>query len=365
MHSWAFRGCGRRGKITLQVIVRRSHGSGREETGVSNPANQFSANEVEALAAEFRKTFNAIASEVGKVIVGYEDVVEQTLTARIIGGNVLVEGVPGLGKTMMMLALSKACDLKFRRVQFTPDLMPADITGTNTISQNDAGHRTMEFTPGPIFTNLLLADEINRATPRTQSALLEAMEEHSVSAGGQTTVLDEPFFVMATQNPIEQEGTYPLPEAALDKFAFKLLVEMPGIDALREIIERTTTESLPEPHPVASRSAVLKLQQVACQVPVAAQVEEAAVRLVTATRAEHKYVKTGASPRALKTLLLGARVRALLHQRYNVSTDDIRALARPTLRHRITLSFEAESENVSPDDVINELLSAQTAETME
>jgi len=317
-----------------------------------------SADQVEALAAEFRGTFNAVTSEIGKVIVGYEDVIEQTLTALVIGGNVLVEGVPGLGKTMMLLALARACNLQFRRVQFTPDLMPADITGTNMITQAEDGRRTMEFAPGPIFTNLLLADEINRATPRTQSALLEAMEEHSVSAGGETMTLDEPFFVMATQNPIEQEGTYPLPEAALDKFVFKLLVEMPEADALRQIIERTTAESLPEARSVASRDDILKARHTAYQVPIAPTVEDYALRLVTATRAENTFIKSGASPRGLKALLLGARVRALLRERYNVSTDDIRELALPALRHRITLSFEAESQDVSPDDVIQNLLEA-------
>jgi len=324
-----------------------------------------SVQEVEALANEFRAKFRAITSEIGKVIVGYEDVIEQTLTALVVGGNVLVEGVPGLGKTMMLLALARACDLEFRRVQFTPDLMPADITGTNMISQDERGRRTMMFARGPVFTHLLLADEINRATPRTQSALLEAMEEHAVSAGGETMPLDEPFFVMATQNPIEQEGTYPLPEAALDKFAFKLLVGVPHAGVLAEIIERTTAESAPEAQAVATRGDILKMRETAAQVPVAPHVEEAAMRLVTATRAGHRNIKSGASPRALKVLLLGARVRALLHERYNASTEDIAALALPALRHRIVLSFEAESRSVTPDDVITELLTAEIAEAGE
>jgi len=315
-----------------------------------------SVQEVEALASEFRVKFRAITSEIGKVIVGYEDVIDQTLTALVVGGNVLVEGVPGLGKTMMLLALARACDLEFRRVQFTPDLMPADITGTNMISEDERGRRTMMFARGPVFTHLLLADEINRATPRTQSALLEAMEEHAVSAGGETMPLDEPFFVMATQNPIEQEGTYPLPEAALDKFAFKLLVGVPDAGALAEIIGRTTAESASEAQAVATRGDILKMRETAAQVPVAPHVEEAAMRLVTATRAGHRNIKSGASPRALKALLLGARVRALLHKRYNASTEDIAALALPALRHRIALSFEAESRSVAPDDVIAELL---------
>ncbi len=322
-----------------------------------------SVQEVEALAGEFRDTFRAITGEIRRVIVGYDDVVEHTLTALVIGGNVLVEGVPGLGKTMMLLALARACDLRFRRVQFTPDLMPADITGTNMIAQDEHGRRTMAFAPGPVFTHLLLADEINRATPRTQSALLEAMEEHAVSAGGETMPLDEPFFVMATQNPIEQEGTYPLPEAALDKFAFKLLVDMPDAAALAEILERTTAESAPEPQSVATRDDILKLRETAAQVPVAPIVEEAAMRLITATRAGHRFVKSGVSPRALTTLLLAGRVRALLQGRYNVSADDVRALAPAALRHRITLSFEAESQNVTPDDVIAELLESEMGAT--
>ena len=312
--------------------------------------------EVKALAAEFRETFRAVTAEIGRVIVGYEDVIDQTLTALVVGGNVLVEGVPGLGKTRMLLALARACDLTFHRVQFTPDLMPADITGTEMIAQNEQGRRTMAFAPGPIFTHLLLADEINRATPRTQSALLEAMEEHAVSVGGETRPLEEPFFVMATQNPIEQEGTYPLPEAALDKFMFKLLVGMPDADALCTVIERTTAASAPEAQPVASRADILRMREIAFQVPVAPHVEEHAAQLVTATRSGRRGIKSGASPRALRALLLGARVRALLHERYNVSRDDIRELARPALRHRITLSFEAESQSVTPDDVIAELL---------
>ena len=311
---------------------------------------------VETLAAEFRETFRAVTRQVSAVIVGYEDVIEQTVTGLVIGGNVLVEGVPGLGKTMMLLALAKACDLRFRRVQFTPDLMPADITGTHMISQTEDGRRTMAFARGPVFTHLLLADEINRATPRTQSALLEAMEEHAVSSGGETRPLEEPFFVMATQNPIEQEGTYPLPEAALDKFAFKLLVDMPDADPLREIIERTTAESAPEAQSVASRGDILRMRDTALAVPVAPHVEDEALRLVNATRREHPHVKSGAGPRALRALLLGARVRALLSERYHVSASDLRDLALPVLRHRITLSFEAESRNVTPDDVIKELM---------
>ncbi|MFO7897795.1 MAG: AAA family ATPase [Planctomycetota bacterium] len=315
-----------------------------------------SANEVESLAAQFRERFHAITDQVSEVIVGYRAVIEQTLTALVVGGNVLVEGVPGLGKTRMLLALARACDLTFRRVQFTPDLMPADITGTNMISQTESGGRTVEFVPGPVFTNLLLADEINRATPRTQSALLEAMEEHAVSAGGETRPLAEPFFVMATQNPIEQEGTYPLPEAALDKFTFKLLVDMPGAGELCQILERTTAESPPRAEQVAGRDDILTLRRIAFQVPVAPEVENAALRLVRATRREHRHLKSGAGPRALKALLLGARVRALLNERYHVSGEDIRALAGPALRHRMVLSFEAESADVTPDDVIGEFL---------
>jgi len=313
--------------------------------------------DAEALAADFRRTFRAVTDEVARVIVGCEEVVEQTLAALVIGGNVLVEGVPGLGKTLLLLSLARACDLRFRRVQFTPDLMPADITGTHMISQAEGGRRAMAFVPGPVFTHLLLADEINRATPRTQSALLEAMEEHTVSTGGRTRRLEEPFFVMATQNPIEQEGTYPLPEAALDKFAFKLLVDVPEAHALQAVLERTTGAAAPEAHTVASRDAVLGMRRTAMQVPVATHVEDFAIRVVTATRRSHPAVRSGAGPRALRALLLGARVRALVRGRYHVSADDIQALAPAALRHRITLSFEAESQNVTPDAAIRELLS--------
>jgi MoxR-like ATPase len=310
----------------------------------------------EALAEDFRRTFRAVTDEVGKVIVGYENVIAHTLTGLIIGGNVLVEGVPGLGKTKLLLALARACELRFRRVQFTPDLMPADITGTQVISPGEDGRRTMEFAPGPVFTHLLLADEINRATPRTQSALLEAMEEHAVSIAGATRRLEEPFFVMATQNPIEQEGTYPLPEASLDKFAFKLLVGMPGEDALCDIIGRTTAEAAPEATAVATRDKLLELRKTALQVPVAPHVEDYAMRIVSATRSGHRFVKAGAGPRALRAMLLGGRVCALLDGRYNVSRDDVSALAKPALRHRLALSFEAESRGVQPDDVIEELM---------
>ena len=312
--------------------------------------------QVEALADEFRRKFRAVTGEVQKVIVGYAGIIDDVVAALVVGGNVLVEGVPGLGKTMMLLALARACNLKFRRVQFTPDLMPADITGTNTITQADDGCRTVQFSPGPIFTNLLLADEINRATPRTQSALLEAMEEHAVSVGGETMRLDEPFFVMATQNPIEQEGTYPLPEAALDKFIFKLIVEMPDAAGLKEILTRTTASALPEAKAVVAGADVLRMREIAFQVPVAPHVEDFALRLVKSTREPHRFIKSGASPRALKALLFAGRVRALLEERYNVSTNDIVALAKPVLRHRVTLSFEAEAENVLADDVIDELV---------
>jgi len=311
---------------------------------------------VEALAGEFRAKFRAITGEVRKVIVGYSSIIDEVVAGLVVGGNVLVEGVPGLGKTMMLLALAKSCDLRFRRVQFTPDLMPADITGTNTITQTESGARAVEFSPGPIFTNIMLADEINRATPRTQSALLEAMEEHAVSAGGETRRLDEPFFVMATQNPIEQEGTYPLPEAALDKFLFKLIVEMPGAAELKEILARTTSSAAPEARTVSGAADILRMRDIAFQVPVAPPVEEFAMRLVRLTREPHEFIKSGASPRALKALLFAGRVRALLEERYNTSSDDIAALAKPVLRHRITLSYEADAENVQADAVIDELL---------
>ncbi|MBI2192413.1 MAG: AAA family ATPase [Planctomycetes bacterium] len=324
--------------------------------------------EYEKQIAQFIRDFATLRQEVAKMIVGYEDVVEKVLICLFAGGNVLLEGVPGLGKTMLVRVLAQALHCHFRRVQFTADLMPSDILGTNMIVQQ-GGRRELVFQKGPIFTHLLLADEINRATPRTQSALLEAMEEHSVTVGAQTHTLEEPFFVLATQNPIEQAGTYPLPQAALDKFLFKLVVGYPGFADLEEIIRRTTQSKLPEIHRVMTREKVLEMSQLVREVPVSPHVERYAGRLVLASHPESpyatemvkRYVKAGSSPRGIVGLLLGGKVRALLSGRFSVSCEDIRNVATSTLRHRVQLTFEGQAEEVPADRIVDDLV-ARTPE---
>jgi len=344
--------------------------------GGSDAAETIDGLSADALAeriAQFRDDFERTRAEVAKMMVGYDDQIEKVLIALVTGGNVLLEGVPGLGKTLLVHTLSDVLHLSFRRVQFTPDLMPADIIGTNVVDEDDAGTRTLHFQKGPLFTHLLLADEINRATPRTQSALLEAMEEHTVTVGGETHVLEEPFFVMATQNPVEQAGTYPLPAAQLDKFLFKLILGYPDGDELDEIIQRTTVEAPPVLEAVTQREKVLEMRELARRVPVASHVERYAALLVTATHPDSDHatemgkrcIRLGASPRGVLALLAGARVRALLDGRCQVSTDDVRAMAVATLRHRITRSFEAESDDVGPDDIIHDLLDHVTPDAAE
>ncbi|MBI2194983.1 MAG: MoxR family ATPase [Planctomycetes bacterium] len=311
----------------------------------------------------FREQFDKLRREVHKMIVGYEDIVESVLICVLARGNALLEGVPGLGKTMLVRVLSQILQLRFVRVQFTPDLMPADIVGTNMVVEDDRGRRHLEFKQGPIFTNLLLADEINRATPRTQSALLEAMEEHGVTVGGETHVLQEPFFVLATQNPVEQVGTYPLPRAALDKFMFKLIVHYPGAPELMEISRRTTDVEMPGLDRVMNRDEILELQAMVREVPVAPHVERYGARLVLATDPESggasemvkKYVKQGSSPRGLQALILGGKMKALLKGRYNVACEDLRDVAVQALRHRMTFSFEAQSAGVTPEQVVEDI----------
>ncbi|HYM69446.1 MAG TPA: MoxR family ATPase [bacterium] len=313
---------------------------------------------------EFRRSFAAVRQELGRVIVGHESLLDLVVTALVAGGHVLLEGVPGLGKTLLVRTLAQALDLRFSRIQFTPDLMPADILGTNLIVQDDAGRRRFEFQPGPVFAQIVLADEINRATPKTQSALLEAMQEHAVSTAGVSRPLDEPFFVLATQNPIEMEGTYPLPEAQLDRFLFKLRVVFPGLDDLRAIAERTTGPEDPTVSQVADAAAVLRMQVIARQVPVASHVRDYAVRLVLATHAASpqasaaakRFIRYGASPRGLQALIRAGKVRALVQGRLNVSVEDIQALALPALRHRLILSFEGEAEGVDPDDLVRQAI---------
>ncbi|MHB8488639.1 MAG: AAA family ATPase [Candidatus Dormibacteria bacterium] len=313
-------------------------------------------------ADDFTTLAVALEAELHKLIVGQEELVRHVVTSLLAGGHVLLEGVPGLGKTALVRAVGDALTLHFARIQFTPDLMPADITGTMVISETDTGRR-FTFQHGPVFANIVLADEINRATPKTQSALLEAMQEHSVTVAGETRPLPEPFFVLATQNPIELEGTYPLPEAQLDRFLMKLLVPFPSNDDLVEIARRTTGPELPRVEAVAGTDTLLGMIALARTVPVADHVIDYAARLVRATHPQHAnldmvrtLVRFGASPRAVQGLVQGAKVRALLDGRFNVAFDDIRALAKPVLRHRVLLGFEAEAQGTTPDEVIAQVV---------
>ncbi len=312
----------------------------------------------------FRQTYDAVRAEIGKVIVGHESIVEGTLIALFAGGHILLEGVPGLGKTLLVRTLSEVLDLPFNRIQFTPDLMPADILGTNIVMEKPGGGREFQFQKGPIFANLILADEINRATPKTQSALLEAMQEHQVTAAGEVRKLGDLFFVMATQNPIDQEGTYPLPEAQLDRFFFKLIVGYPSADELSEVLTRTTENARAEINKVLARETLLELQKLVREVPVASHVKDYAVRLVLATHPKtgtaapiaNQFLRFGSSPRGAQTLLLAGKVRALAEGRFNVSFDDIEAVSQPALRHRLILNFEAEAEGITTDQIISQIL---------
>jgi len=313
-------------------------------------------------AAKVTELAGSLETELARLIVGQRALVRDTVISLIAGGHVLLEGVPGLGKTVLVRSLGQALSMSFSRIQFTPDLMPADIVGTNVIG-DEAGRREFHYQPGPIFANLVLADEINRATPKTQSALLEAMQERTVTVGTQTRPLPSPFFVLATQNPIELEGTYPLPEAQLDRFFFKVLVPFPGEKDLLEIARRTTGESTPQLRAVADGDAILAAQRVAREVPIAEHVLLYAARLIGATHPDRteldgvrRYVRWGASPRGLQTLVLAAKVRALLEGRYNVAFDDLSAVAQPALRHRIFLQFEAEADGMTADRLITDIL---------
>jgi MoxR-like ATPase len=320
----------------------------------------------------FRNAYESLRAEIGKVIVGHEDIVEGTLIAIFGGGHVLLEGVPGLGKTALIRSLASALDLKFNRVQFTPDLMPADVIGTNVIMENDAGKRDFTFMAGPIFAQIVLADEINRATPKTQSAMLEAMQERQVTAGGQARKLEEPFFVMATQNPLEQEGTYPLPEAQLDRFFYKLLVQYSGRDELREILNRTTTAYKADVKAVLSGPKIMAHQELVKRVIVAPHVQDYAIRVVLATHPQgiyaipmtNQFLRVGASPRAAQAITLGSKVRALLDGRFHVSFKDIKEVAIPAMRHRVILNFEGEAEGITTDMVLEKVL-AETPTTIE
>lgn len=318
----------------------------------------------------FRQTAANIEAQVGQVIVGQKEVVRTTLIAIIAGGHTLLEGVPGLGKTMLIRTLGQALNLEFSRIQFTPDLMPADITGTEIMEETGDGHRVFRFQQGPIFANLILADEINRATPKTQSAMLEAMQEKTVTVANETYTLPRPFFVLATQNPLEMEGTYPLPEAQLDRFLFKVDVRFPSADDLTEILTRTTGEHQPSASSAADGLQIVQMQELARKVPVPSHVLTYISRLIVATHPGQtvaplvdQYVRYGSSPRGAQSLVLGAKITALLAGRYNVSFDDVAAIAKPALRHRLILNFEAQAEGVAADAIIDDLLAHVSKQT--
>jgi MoxR-like ATPase len=317
----------------------------------------------------YGERFRILKSELGRVIVGQDEIVESTLLALVAGGHVLIEGAPGLGKTLLVRTLAEAMDVHFARVQFTPDLMPADIIGTNIIVEDDHGRKTFRFQRGPVFTNLLLADEINRATPKTQSALLEAMQEHQVTVAGSTYPVEGVFFVMATQNPIEMEGTYPLPEAQLDRFIYKLMIGYPGRTELIEVMRRTTSDRELHASRVLTPEELLEMRRLSREVILAPHLEEMAADIVLKTHAEaagapesaRRYVRFGASPRGAQAIIVTAKALALLSGRYNVSASDIVAVAKPSLRHRIILNFEGEADSISTDSIIADVLDSVAA----
>ncbi len=323
--------------------------------------------------ARFRTQIDDLRSEIAKAIVGNREVIDGVITCMLAGGHALLEGVPGLGKTMLVRTLAETLSLTFSRIQFTPDLMPADILGTTVIDEGQGGAKAFEFRKGPIFANIVLADEVNRATPKTQSALLEAMQEHRVSVGKRTHTLDEPFVVLATQNPLEMEGTYPLPEAQLDRFFFKLHVPFPGRDELRQILERTTGGTVEPCRAVLDRDAILEMQRLVRQVPVAPHVRDYAIRVLQATHPEgpdapdltKRFVRYGSSPRGGQAVLLAAKIRALFDNRFAASVDDVRAVVHPAFRHRVLLNFEGEAEGIKTDQVIDAILKAIPETTAE
>lgn len=314
---------------------------------------------LETNTIHFSETFLRIRTEVGKFIVGQTDIIDNVLTAICCGGHVLLEGVPGLGKTALVNTLAKALHLKFGRIQFTPDLLPSDVVGTQVLIENE-GRRSLEFQHGPVFCNILLADEINRATPKTQAALLETMQEKRVTVAGVTHTLAAPFFVLATQNPIENDGTYPLPEAQLDRFFFKLQVTLPDHEGFAEILNRTGGNAQPEIQAVATGDDIIAMGKTLREIPVAKDVQDHLIRIVRNTHPENekapdkikKYVRNGASPRAAQAMLSAARAKALLDGRFHVSREDVDAVAEPALRHRMILSFEGEADGIKPEELI-------------
>ena len=322
---------------------------------------------VEDQVQQFRKKFNRIKVEVLKRIIGQDDVVEGILICLFANGHALIEGVPGLGKTRMVQTLSEVLDLSFKRIQFTPDMMPSDITGTTILVEDQQGRKQFQFQPGPIFSQVILADEINRSTPRTQSALLEAMQERTVTIARTTHKLESPFCVFATQNPIEMDGTYPLPEAQLDRFLFKLKIEFPDQTDLIQIMQQTTSDQEAEIESVCDAGSILQMQRLIRQVPVADHVAEYASQIVTATHADQpnasemaqSYVELGASVRGLQAIILAAKIKTLLDGRYNVATEDIQSVALPALRHRLLINFEGQSEQISTDEIITDVLTTQ------
>ena len=318
---------------------------------------------VEEQSQQFRDKVSQLKSEIGKVIVGQEKVIDQVILSILSGGHTLLEGVPGLGKTLLVRTVAEALQLEFRRIQFTPDLMPADILGTNIVVENPEGQREFRFQKGPIFGNIILADEINRATPKTQSALLEAMQEGAITVSGERYPLPKPFFVLATQNPIEMEGTYPLPEAQIDRFLFKILVGAPDLEGLVEVIDRTTGGESPVVEPVLNGKELLEMRSLSREIPIASHVKEYAAKLVLATHPGEeensmakKYLRYGASPRGAQAMVLAGKVLALTRGRYNVSFKDLKEVAHPALRHRLILNFEAEAEGLPVDQLLSNIL---------
>ena len=322
------------------------------------------ARDIAQEVGQFQEKITTLRNEIGRMIVGQREVIDGVILCLLADGQVLLEGVPGLGKTMLVRTLSEAIDCQFSRVQFTPDMMPSDILGSNMIVDDERGNKVFQFQKGPIFTNILLADEINRATPKTQSALLEAMQEKSVTVGNTTYKLDAPFFVMATQNPLDMEGTYPLPEAQLDRFLFKINVPFPTKEDLHEILNRTTSGTSPKVSVVMSKAEIIALRKLAAEVPIAEHVQDYALKIMLGTHPEldgatkmvKQFVRVGSGPRGAQSIIKAAKIHAIFEGRFNVSNDDIRFAAVPSLRHRTILSFEGEAENIQTDDIIQDII---------